>query len=300
MAAETYTGRIVKALSGFYYVRRRPDGELYACRAKGIFKKRGHSPYVGDVVDFVITHEGDKEGNVEKIHKRQSILHRPTVANVDMAVVIFAFKNPDPNYTLLDQMLTVTGHSGLDVVLCFNKSDYLEAEDEINLADKYAAIGYRTLTTCAKTGEGVEELRELLRGHRATVAGPSGAGKSSLINALAGESAMETGAVSERIGRGKQTTRHVELIRIAEHTYIVDTPGFSSLMLGDIEKEELWEYFPEMTKYAGGCKYSSCSHIYEPTADCPIKAAYETGEILPSRYASYVRFYEELKNKKVY
>lgn len=300
MDSEVFTGRIVKALSGFYYVRRRPDGELYACRAKGIFKKRGHTPYVGDVVDFVITHEGDKEGNVTHIHKRTSILHRPTVSNVDMALVIFAFRNPDPNYTLLDQMLVGTAHAGLDVVLCFNKSDLKTDEEEINLAEQYASLGYRTITTCAKSGEGIDELKNLLAGHRATVTGPSGAGKSSLINALIGSSAMETGEVSQKIGRGRQTTRHVELLRIFEHTYIVDTPGFSSLQLGDIEKEELWELFPEMQEFATGCKFSSCSHIYESASDCPIKAAYENGKILPSRYASYVRFYEELKARKKY
>ena len=304
-----FTGRIVKALAGFYYVKRDTDGETYACRAKGIFRKRNHSPLVGDVADFVVTHEGDKEGNIEQLHERKSVLSRPTVANVDLALVIFALKDPKPTLHLLNRMLVVLEQAGLSVVLCFNKLDLAEGEEWEALRGLYEPLGYPVLFTCAKQEIGKDELLEYLSGHLATVVGPSGAGKSSLINMLRGEAAMEVGEVSDKIRRGKQTTRHVELIEVTgssggvrrqEPTFIVDTPGFSSLEFSDMEKEDLGLYFPEIRERTGGCKYASCSHIHEPVDTCAVQQALERGEIAAERYESYRLFYEELEQQKRY
>lgn len=302
------TGRIVKALAGFYYVKRDTDGAVYACRAKGIFRKRNHSPLVGDVADFVVTHEGDREGNIERLHERKSVLYRPTVANVDLALVVFALKDPKPTLHLLNRMLVVLEQVELSVVLCFNKLDLVGEEEQRVLRAVYEPLGYPVLFTCAKQEIGKEELLAHLTGHLATVVGPSGAGKSSLINMLRGETAMEVGAVSDKIRRGKQTTRHVELIEVAAaesagqqgKTFIVDTPGFSSLEFSDMEKEDLGLYFPEIRERVGGCKYASCSHIHEPVESCVVRQAAETGEIAAERYESYRLFYEELEQKRRY
>lgn len=302
---EMFTGRIVKALAGFYYVKRETDGEVYACRAKGIFRKKNHSPLVGDVADFVVTHEGDKEGNIERLHERTSVLSRPTVANVNLALVVFALKDPKPTLHLLNRMLVVLEQAELSVVLCFNKLDLVGEEEQQALRAVYEPLGYPVLFTCAKQGVGRDLLLPRMAGHLATVVGPSGAGKSSLINMLRGEAAMEVGEVSERIRRGKQTTRHIELLEIAVpgqqgKAFIVDTPGFSSLEFSDMEKEDLGLYFPEIRERIGGCKYASCSHIHEPVESCAVRQAVESGEIAAERYESYRLFYEELEGKRKY
>lgn len=294
----TYKGRITKALAGFYYVTRFDDGVTYACKAKGIFRKRGSSPLVGDVAGFVVTHEGDKEGSIEELDPRSSVLHRPTVANVDLALVTFAVKNPDPNLHLLDRMLVVLEAAGLDVVICFNKTDLMDNDYVNDLSLIYEASGYKVICTCVPDEDGKSALSAELSGHLTTVVGPSGAGKSSIINMLRGSSAMEVGEVSSKIGRGKQTTRHVELISLSPRgSYIVDTPGFSSLDFNGLQKEDLGLYFPEIKKRLGGCKYPSCSHIHEPVDSCVIRRAVLAGEIDEGRYESYTGFYEELDQK---
>lgn len=306
---EMFTGRIVKALAGFYYVERETDGEVYACRAKGIFRKRNHSPLVGDVAEFVVTHEGDKEGNIERLHERKSVLSRPTVANVDLALVVFALKDPKPTLHLLNRMLVVLEQAELSVVLCFNKLDLVGEEEQQALRAVYEPLGYPVLFTCAKQGMGKDLLLPRMAGHLATVVGPSGAGKSSLINMLRGEAAMEVGEVSDKIRRGKQTTRHIELLEVSASegeagrqgkAFIVDTPGFSSLEFSDMEKEDLGLYFPEIRERVGECKFASCSHIHEPVESCMVRRAVESGEIAAERYESYRLFYEELEQKRKY
>ena len=294
-----WTGRIVKAMSGFYYVKRDGDGVVYACRAKGIFRKRGHAPLVGDRCAFVVTHEGDKEGNVERIAPRSSVLARPTVANVDRALVVFALKDPDPNVRLLDRVLVSMEQAGISCVLCLNKADLVEDECLREWQERYEAAGYPVIGLSVKTGSGMEAVRSALAGHLSTVVGPSGAGKSSLVNRLTGREAMEVGAVSDRIGRGKQTTRHIELVEIGEASYLVDTPGFSSLPELRMEKEALADCFPEFRK-AQPCRYHHCSHLYEPEDDCGVKQALKAGAIAPERYESYRAFYEELASERRY
>ncbi len=306
--SELYTGRIIKALAGFYYVKRYTDNEVYACRARGIFRKRGHSPLVGDVTDFVVTHEGDKEGNIESIHERSSVLSRPTVANVDLALLVFALKDPVPNLHLLDRMLVALEYAGLEVVICFNKRDLVDEETIAEYSHKYDNISYPVVCISGYDTGARSKLMPHLSGHLTTVCGPSGAGKSSLINLLTGRETMEVGAVSEKIKRGKQTTRHVELSELysgdgtncTSGTYIVDTPGFSSLDLDYIQKESLGMYFPEIGIYEDECKFNSCSHIYEALSDCAVKRALDAGRISDTRYESYRLFYEELSQKKRY
>ena len=277
---------------------------VYACRAKGIFRKKNHSPLVGDVADFIVTHEGDKEGNIEVLHPRSSVLHRPTVANVDLGLVVFACKDPDPNLRLLDRMLVILEKAGLSAAICFNKTDLVDAPTRNASGRLYEEIGYPVVYACTQQGEGLDSLRSLLQGHLATVAGPSGAGKSSLVNALSGHRAMEVGEISAKIRRGKQTTRHVELVELPDgnedsgnrlentpdgnegsgnrsektsdgneacRTFLVDTPGFSNLEFGDLKKEALAEYFPEIWERTGHCRFPSCSHIYEPVAECGVR-----------------------------
>ena len=288
-----YSGRIIKALSGFYYVKRNGDGVVYACRAKGIFRKKGFAPLVGDLCEFIITHEGDKEGNIEAISPRTSVLERPTVANVDLGLVVFALKDPEPNTILLDRMLVGLEQEGISIVICFNKMD-LADDAGLSIAKRYEALGYPVVYACALHGDGRGELFGHLKGHLSAMSGPSGAGKSSIFNLLSGHSLMEVGTISEKIRRGKQTTRHVELCELDEDTYLVDTPGFSSLRLSDLPKEELYKCFPEFIEPAGECRFSSCSHLFEPDDACEIKRRLSSGEIFPERYESYKQFYGEL------
>ncbi len=301
-------GRILKSLAGFYYVI--PDnnetlpvaplsgGATYQCRARGVFRKKGMKPLVGDRVEFELTETEDVEGNVTEVLTRSNALVRPSVANVDQALVIFAVKHPDPIPDLLDRFLLLMRVTSLPVILNFNKEDLVGEEEMEKLRENYRDAGVTIHFTSCTDGSGIEELKKMLEGKTTTVAGPSGAGKSSIVNALSGEQAMETGEISKKIRRGKQTTRHVELLRIAPDSYIIDTPGFSSLSLPDIPAEELERYFPEFDPYRGNCYFNSCVHVHEP--DCAVRTALEEGMIPEERYRSYASFFEELKQKKKY
>ncbi len=301
-------GRILKSLAGFYYVIPDNDevlpvaplsgGATYQCRARGVFRKNGMKPLVGDRVEFELTETEDVEGNVTALLPRKNSLVRPSVANVDQALVIFAVKNPDPIPDLLDRFLLLMKVSSLPVILNFNKEDLADQDEMERLKENYRDAGVTIHFTSCADGSGIDELKKMLEGKTTTVAGPSGAGKSSIVNELSGEQAMETGEISRKIRRGKQTTRHVELLRIAPDSYIIDTPGFSSLMLPDLEAEELEKYFPEFDEYRGNCYFNSCVHVHEP--NCAVRAALEKGEFSEERYRSYVSFFEELKQRKKY
>ncbi len=289
------TGRIIKAVAGFYYVDVAGEG-VYQCRAKGAFRKKGSSPLVGDVVDVSLTRTQDVEGNVEKIHPRTSVLHRPTVANVDQALVVFALKDPDPSRILLDRILISLAKEDLPAVICFNKSDITEDAIAEELTGIYEGCGYRVIVTSALKGEGVDEVRDLLKGRLTTVCGPSGAGKSSLINGLQAGVVMETGAVSEKIGRGKQTTRHIQLVAVDEKSYIIDTPGFGTIEPPEMVARELEAFFPEMAEAIGRCRFRGCAHMDEP--DCEVKRLVGEGKIAASRYGSYRTLYGELAERE--
>lgn len=290
-------GKITKGIAGFYYVYGE-DGETYECKAKGIFRKDNQKPLVGDNVEITVLDEKEKEGNLIRILPRKNSLIRPAVANVDQAFVIFAVDKPKPNFMLLDRFLIMMEQEGIPVVICFNKKD-LAAEKEIEeLYQIYQECGYRIIFSSTLKGEGTEEVREVLTGKTTVVAGPSGVGKSSLTNLLQEGIRMETGEISKKLKRGRHTTRHSQVIPVADNTYLVDTPGFSSLYLADMEKEELKGYFREFQKYEGQCRFQGCSHIHEP--GCAVKEALENQKISPLRYENYLGLYEELKEKRRY
>ena len=290
-------GKIVKGIAGFYYVHVVESG-LYECKAKGIFRKEKLKPLVGDMVEIDILDEAEKKGNIVKILERKNELIRPAVANIDQALVVFAVTKPKPHFNLLDRFLIMMESKGIPVILCFNKKDIATEPEIQELKEIYETCGYQMVFTSAIKEENVGELKELLHGKTTAIAGPSGVGKSSLINIFQPDANMETGSISEKIERGKHTTRHSELIWIEENTYIMDTPGFSSLYTNEFEKEELKYYFREFETYEGQCKFLGCDHIHEP--GCKVKEALEKGEIHPVRYRNYLEMYQELKDKRRY
>lgn len=291
------TGKIIKGISGFYYVYVEGAG-LYECKAKGAFRKQKIKPLVGDNVEIAVIDEANKLGNVEKILPRKNELIRPVVSNIDMALVIFASAKPDPNFNLLDRFLCMMEYQKVPVTICFNKIDLVDKEKLKEYSRIYEPAGYNVIFTCTKTKEGLGSIRSLLEGKTTTVAGPSGVGKSSIINCLQSDITMETGTISEKIERGKHTTRHSEIIPVSHDTYIMDTPGFSSMDVPGVEKEDLWTCYPEFVRHEPYCRFIGCSHINEP--DCGVKAAVEDGEISPVRYENYKLLYEELKNRHKY
>ena len=290
-------GKIVKGISGFYYVHVVESG-IYECKAKGIFRKQKMKPLVGDDVEIDIISEEKKTGNVAAILPRKNALIRPAVANVDQALLIFAAASPNPNFNLLDRFLVMMGRQDVPVILCFNKCDLITEEQQQEIASIYEASGCKILFVSAKKELGLKELQKILEGKTTTVAGPSGVGKSSLINLLAPEACMETGEISKKIERGRHTTRHAELIQLKGDGYIMDTPGFSSLYLPEMEKEELQDCYPEFAAFEPYCRFQGCSHISEP--DCGVKEALSEGKIHPVRYENYCQLYGELKDRKKY
>ena len=290
-------GKIIKGIAGFYDVDVVESG-VYECKAKGIFRKDKKKPLVGDMVEMEVLHEKDMEGNITEILPRKNELIRPAVANIDQALVVFAVTKPSPHFNLLDRFLVMMDSKDIPAVLCFNKKDIAEDEEIAKLKEIYEDCGYPILFTSAKEQENIESLKAFLKGKTTAIAGPSGVGKSSLINLLQSEVQMETGSISEKIARGKHTTRHSELIVIEEGSYIMDTPGFSSLYAGDFEKEELKYYFREFADYEGKCRFHGCDHIHEP--GCAVKEAVAEGKIHQIRYQDYTEMYLELKEKRRY
>ncbi len=290
-------GKIIKGIAGFYYVHTLEHG-VFQCKAKGIFRKEKQKPLVGDDVEIDVLSIAEMEGNIVSILPRKNQLIRPAVANIDQALVIFALTSPKPNFHLLDCFLVAMEQQQVETVVCFNKGD-LATEEELNeVKRRYQKCGCRLIFASARMAQGREALHSVLWHKTTTVAGPSGVGKSSLINLLQSSVEMETGEISDKIGRGKHTTRHSQLIWMGEDTYIVDTPGFSSLYVDGFPKEELKQYFPEFAFYADGCRFLGCSHISEP--DCCVKEAVAQGEIHPGRYENYISIYNEIKEKKRY
>ncbi len=288
------TGRIIKGIAGFYYVA--ADRGVYECRAKGIFRKEKRKPLVGDRVEIEVIDEADRTANVVRILPRKNSLIRPQVANADQAMVFFALKSPNPESGLLDRFLISMEKQRIPVFICFNKRDIADSAEASHWRDIYTSCGYDVLLISAERQEGTEEVIRRLKGKTTVVAGPSGAGKSTLTNLMQDEVHMETGELSRKLGRGKNTTRHSELIALGEDTYFCDTPGFTSLDLPEMEPEELQRYFPEFEQYEPYCRFQGCSHIREP--DCGVRDAVENGKIFRERYDNYCRFYEELREMK--
>lgn len=290
-------GKIIKGIAGFYYIYAE-DGNVYECKAKGIFRKDNFKPLVGDNVEITVLNEEEKEGSVTSILPRRNSLIRPAVANVDQAFLIFAMENPKPNFLLLDRFLIMMEQQKIPVVICFNKKDVGEKEEMEKLYEIYTGCGYCVVLSSTYEGEGMDEIREILKGKTTVVAGPSGVGKSSITNCMQGEVQMETGEISKKLKRGKHTTRHSQVIPVEKNTFLVDTPGFSSLYLTDMKEEELRDYFPEFVMYEPQCRFQGCMHIHEP--GCAVKEALSEGKISQQRYDNYLALYEELKEKRRY
>lgn len=290
-------GKIIKGIAGFYYVHV-PGQGIYECKAKGIFRKDHKKPLVGDDVEIQILDEQTKVANIEIILPRKNALIRPAVANIDQAMVIFSITKPDPSFNLLDRFLITMKQQDVPCAICFNKEDIATVYKKEELIQAYGSCGSRLFFTSAKEKRGINEIKQYLRGKTTTVAGPSGVGKSSIVNCLQIGIYMETGDISNKIDRGKHTTRHSQLIAIEKDTYIMDTPGFSSLTMNEIEKEKLCQYYPEFLQYEVNCKFQGCAHIHEPV--CGVKEALKEGKISQKRYENYCVLFEELSDKRRY
>lgn len=281
-------GTIVKGIGGFYYVKT-TEGTI-ECKARGKFRHTDLTPMVGDKVEITVK---NNKGVIEKIFERASELIRPYVSNVTQAFVIFTFANPELNLDLLNRFLVLCESNNINAVICFNKIDLINIEEYKNIIEMFEKAGYDIVYLKAKEGYGIDQLEEKLKDNITVFCGPSGSGKSTLLNALTGSEVMKTGIVSEKVGRGKHTTRHSELVEYGSG-FIVDTPGFSSLDISYMEKEELQKYFPEFDSYVHQCKFTGCMHNKEP--QCAVKAAVEENEISPLRYNFYINILEELQN----
>ena len=291
--SERRTGRILRSISGFYDVQT-PQG-MVTCRARGSLRRGKDSPLTGDIVEITVE---QGKGMVEKILPRQNWFVRPAVANVDALVVFAANVNPVTEPFLIDRVAAIAGDRDVRVILCINKCDL---DPAVDLERIYRRAGFQVILTSAQTGEGVQELRELIRGKLTAFTGNSGVGKSSVLNRLCPGLALPTGEVSEKLGRGRHTTRHVELYRLEEDTYVADTPGFSSFdtdQMDVILKENLQYAFPDFASYIGNCQFHDCSHRAEP--GCAVTAALAAGEIEPTRYDSYLRLYEKASQVKLW
>ena len=292
-------GKIMKGIAGFYYVYTKQG--LVECKARGIFRKEQIKPLVGDLVEVEITEDTEAApempaGNIVEILPRSNELVRPAVANVDQALVIFAIVKPDPNYNLLDRFLINMKKQSLPCVICFNKKDLASEQERGELLAAYEGCGCRVIFVSGIAGEGFSELAECLEGKTTVLAGPSGVGKSTIVNRLYPQANMETGEISRKIERGKHTTRHAQLFALGENTFICDTPGFTSLSIGDMEKEELCGYYAEFASCEENCRFRGCSHIREPS--CGVRQALAEGRISRVRYDNYVLLYEELKSRR--
>jgi len=280
------TGRIIRSLSGFYDVE--SQGKVITCRARGIFRKEGVTPLTGDLVEISVE---KGKGMVEKILPRKNHFIRPAVANVDALVVFAANVNPVTEPFLIDRVAAIAGDQEVPVILCINKCDL---DPAVDLSKIYRSAGFTVICASAQTGEGVEELRALIAGKLSAFTGNSGVGKSSILNRLCPELRLPVGEVSEKLGRGRHTTRHVQLYHLDESTYVADTPGFSSFDTDQMEvilKENLQYAFPDFAPYIGACQFHDCSHRREP--GCAVTAALAAGQIEPTRYDSYLRLYEK-------
>lgn len=287
----------MKGIAGFYYVHDGISG-VYECKAKGIFRNKKIKPLVGDDVEFTILDEEEKTGNIVDILDRENELIRPAVANIDQAMVVFAATAPEPNLNLLDRFLVTMESQDVPVVICFNKKDLVTEEEAKRLTSIYEAAGYEVHLTNAKSGEGIEQIRSLLRGKTTVLAGPSGVGKSTITNEIQPEAEMETGTISEKIKRGKHTTRHSELFFVEADTFVMDTPGFSSMFVDNMKPEELQQFFPEFEEFIPDCRFLGCVHVGE--RECGVKDAVKEGTLSKDRYENYRLIYEELKNKRRY
>jgi ribosome biogenesis GTPase len=291
-------GKIIKGIAGFYYIHVLQENTVYECKAKGIFRKQKLKPLVGDDVEIAIADQPEGKGIITDILPRKNELLRPAVANVDQVLVLFAAAEPEPNLNLLDRFLIMMQKQKVKAIVCFNKKDIVTKSEMSLLEEVYSRCGYEVLCISMLQEESTQEILQYIKGKTTVLAGPSGVGKSSLINRIQPNAGMETGNVSDKIKRGKHTTRHSELIYVEEDTYLMDTPGFSSLYIQEIEKEELKDYYIEFKEYEDACRFQGCMHLNEP--GCAVKQALKEGKISKTRYKNYVLLFEEQKNQRKY
>ncbi|MCX8129013.1 MAG: ribosome small subunit-dependent GTPase A [Clostridia bacterium] len=289
------TGTIIKGIGGFYYVK--TDEGIYECKARGIFRKENLTPLPGDKVSIVIDKTGSK-GSIDEILPRETELVRPAVSNVNQMIVVVAAKSPAPDLVLLDKLLITAELKGISTVICLNKIDLDESKEYLEFMESYKKAGYEVIKSSSKANEGYEELLKILKGKITVFAGQSGVGKSTILNRLMKSSIMQTGDVSQKIERGKHTTRHAELVELSSGGYIVDTPGFSSFELTEIEHIDLELYYPEFSQFINRCRFTGCSHISEP--DCLVKQAVDDNIIDRGRYERYITLYNLLKENRLY
>lgn len=286
-------GKIIKGIAGFYYVN--IDGKgTFECKAKGSFRNEGTKPLVGDNVEIDIIDEEKSLGNVTRVYKSKSRMIRPACANVDQALIVFAIKSPDPNFNLLDRFLIYMESESVPCIIVFNKDDLASPEDIETIREAYVGAGYPIFFVSARENAGVEALRDLLKGKTTVMAGPSGVGKSSLINLLCDCDIMKTGDISVKTQRGKHTTRHAELLPLGEGTYVMDTPGFTSLDIFGADRQNLKDYYNEFSSVEP-CRFADCVHVNEP--DCAVKAAVLEGKISKLRYDNYLELFSQIGTK---
>lgn len=287
-------GLIIKGIGGFYYVK--TEFGIFECKARGIFRKDSFTPLPGDKVSISISNKDEKVGNIEEIFPRESQLIRPAVANVNQIAIVISIKSPQPDFILLDKLLITVEQKEISAVVCINKIDLDETLEYKKVAEAYQKSGYKVIALSSVEGTGFDELEGALTGKTTVFAGQSGVGKSTILNKVLDSYVMKTGKVSEKIERGKHTTRHAELIELKSGGFVVDTPGFSSFELSGIEAGELQNYYPEFRKYYGQCKFTGCRHISEP--GCKVRDALEKGIIDSGRHTRYVEFCNMLKEKE--
>ncbi|MBC7088268.1 MAG: ribosome small subunit-dependent GTPase A [Tissierellales bacterium] len=283
-------GIILKGIGGFYYVD--IGNSVIECRARGLFREKEIEPLVGDKVSIRINKE-DNRGYIEEIYPRKTMLNRPPIANVTQLIIVMSIDNPKINLWFLDKLIVAGHNSDLNIIICINKSD-IDPIKSNEIVSMYKEIGYTTIRTSTKNHEGIDDLRDILRNHVSVLAGPSGVGKSSLINLINPSFKLKTGEISKKLLRGKHTTRHVELFKLDDQTYISDTPGFSSLYINDINPYELDTYFIDINNSSKKCKFSNCLHINEP--GCNVLIDVKNGKINKSRYDNYILILNEIKN----
>lgn len=292
-------GIIFKGIGGFYYVK--ANGVLFECKARGKFKNQNITPLVGDYVLIDVYDAQANLATIEEVCERKNELLRPNVANVEQAIIVFAIKDPMPNLTLLDKMIVLAEHAGLEIIICFNKGDLDETFDFELYQKRFERTGYHLIKTCAHTGEGIDALKGLLKNKISVFSGPSGVGKSSLLNAIENGLSLTVGELSQKIKRGKHTTRHSELLQLSNGGIVVDTPGFTSLSMHEVEPEALSQFFPDFSSFKSNCRFDNCLHLNEP--NCGVKEALVSGMLSKERYDVYVYLYKEMtenerKNKK--
>lgn len=287
------TAQVIKMYNGFYYLQVAGQEELLSCRLRGRIKRNKGAVVTGDYVEYQMLEDGT--GVIESCLPRRTLLKRPAVANIDQVLITFAARQPDLNQLLLNRFLVLAEWSGIpEIVICINKCDLLE--EKADFLQDYVQAGYKLLMVSAQEGQGIQELKNLLTGRVTVFAGPSGVGKSSLLNAVDSNLELATGKISDKIKRGKHTTRAACLLPLPEGGTVVDTPGFSAAELENIDKAQLAHYFPEFRPYIGKCYYNTCTHSHEP--DCAVKEAVAAGAICQARYEAYLNILQTINERK--